>query len=147
MHEQWSARRHGCVISDIKFIMKTFLLELEPVWLALLLYINLLVNAICIKPFSNICDVYNFCVLMSRTGYFLLTHPVYKLVWTNLVFKLQALHVVHIAITVEQVTLQGMARLLKHNPQHRNASIILLHQKRLTTHTIQYTRHIYKHKS
>ena len=43
----------------------------------LLLYINLLVNAICIKPFSNICDVDNFCVLMSRTGYFLLTHPEY----------------------------------------------------------------------
>ena len=76
VHEQWSVRRHDCVISDTKLIMKTFLLELEPVWLVYLLYINLLVTASCIKPFSNICNVDNFCVLISQMGYFLLTHPV-----------------------------------------------------------------------
>ena len=54
VHEQWSVRHHGCVISDIKFIMKTCLLELEP-WLVYLLLINLSVNARCIKAFSNIC--------------------------------------------------------------------------------------------
>ena len=75
VHEQWSVRHHDCVISDIKFIMKTCLLELEP-WLVYLLDINLSVNAICITAFSNICDVDNFCVLMSRTGYFLLTYPI-----------------------------------------------------------------------
>ena len=78
VHEQWSARRHGCVISDIKFIMKTFSTGTWTSRTCLLLYINLLVNAICIKPFSNICDVDNCCVLKSRTGYFLLTHPVLK---------------------------------------------------------------------
>ena len=76
VHEQWSVRRHDCVISDIKFIMKTFLLELEPVGLVCLLYINLSVNAICGIPFSTISDLDNLCFLMSWMGYFLLTHPV-----------------------------------------------------------------------
>ena len=82
-HEQWIVRRHDCVISAIKFIMKTFLLELEPVWLVYLLYINLSVNAICIKSFNfaTVCDVDNLCVLMSWTGYFLLTYPVYIIMY------------------------------------------------------------------
>ena len=54
-------RHHGCVISAIKLIMKTFLLELEPVLLVYRLYINLSVNAICIKSFSTVCDVDNLC--------------------------------------------------------------------------------------
>ena len=37
VHEQWSVRHHDCVISAIKLIMKTFLLELEPVWLVYLI--------------------------------------------------------------------------------------------------------------
>ena len=37
-----------CVYLVILYIMKTFILELEPVGLVYLLYINLSVNAICV---------------------------------------------------------------------------------------------------
>jgi len=63
----------------------------------------------------------------------------YKRMMLNLVFELQALHVVHVTVAVEQISLQGSTRPLSINENNKSSKLTMEIQSTSATNITKYS--------